>query len=38
MRKVVRVILSKEVNEQYKELNKIVGDVIKKGIKKSFHQ
>jgi len=36
--KEVRVILEEEVNEVYKELNEIVGEEIKKGIKKSEHQ
>ena len=36
--KEIKVILSKEANEEYEELNKIVGDEIKKGIKSSFHQ
>jgi hypothetical protein len=36
--KVIRVILSEEANEQYEELNRVVGEEIKKGIKKSIHQ
>ncbi len=36
--KEIGLILEEEVNEVYKELNKIVGDEIKKGIKKSEHQ
>lgn len=33
-----RVILSKEADEEYGELNKIVGEERKKGIDSSFHQ
>ena len=36
--KETRVILEKEVNEVYKELNELVGKELKKGIKKSEHQ
>jgi|SRR3989344_2456319 len=36
--KEVKVILSKEASEVYSELNKIVGEEIKKGINSSFHQ
>lgn len=36
--KIIKVIFSKEADEQYKELNKIVGEEIKKEIKKSEHQ
>src|SRR3989344_2177656 len=36
--KEVKVILSEEANNVYDELNKIVGDEIKKRIDSSFHQ
>lgn len=36
--KETRVILSKEADEEYGELNKIVGEERKKGIESSFHQ
>ncbi len=36
--KRTRVILSEEANEQFAELNKIVGEEIKRGIEKSEHQ
>ncbi|MEK6952098.1 MAG: hypothetical protein AABX29_03715 [Nanoarchaeota archaeon] len=36
--KELRVILSEEANEQYKELNKLVGEEIKRGINSSEHQ
>ena len=34
----IRVVLSKEAEEVYVELNKIVGQEIGKGVKSSFHQ
>ena len=37
MSKTIKVILSEEANKQYVELNKIVGEEIKKGIENSFH-
>lgn len=36
--KEVKVILSVEADEVYKELNKLVGEEKKKGIESSFHQ
>jgi len=36
--KDVKVILSEEANDVYDELNKIVGEEIKKGVDSSFHQ
>ena len=36
--KEVKVILSKDADEVYKELNKIVGEEIRKGINSSVHQ
>jgi len=36
--KEVRIFLSKEANEVYEELNKIVGDEKKREINSSFHQ
>lgn len=38
MKKVIRVVLSEEANKQYEELNRVVGEEIKKGISNSFHQ
>lgn len=36
--KEVKVILSDEADQEYEELNQIVGDEKKKGIESSFHQ
>lgn len=36
--KTIKVILSEEAAKQYKELNKIVGDEIKKSVTNSIHQ
>ncbi len=36
--KEIKVILSNEANEEYEELNKIVGEEKLKGIESSFHQ
>ena len=38
MKKIIRVILSEEANKQYEELNRIVGEELKKGIANSIHQ
>src|SRR3989338_5978926 len=38
MPKTIKVLLSEEANRQYEELNRIVGEEIKKGITNSFHQ
>ena len=37
MTKIVRVILSKEANEQYQKLNVIVGEEMRKGVQNSIH-
>ena len=36
--KEIKAVLSKEANEVFEELNQIVGEEKKKGIKSSFHQ
>lgn len=36
--KEIKVILSKEANEQYIDLNQIVGDEKRRGVESSFHQ
>ena len=36
--KRIRVILSEEANEQIMKLNEVIGEEIKKGIKKSENQ
>lgn len=38
MPKTIKVLLSEEANKQYEELNRIVGEEIKKGISNSIHQ
>lgn len=38
MNKTIKVILSEEATKQYEELNRIVGDEVKKGITNSIHQ
>jgi len=38
MSRNIKVILSEEATKQYEELNRIVGDEIKKGITNSIHQ
>ncbi|MBI2970859.1 MAG: hypothetical protein HYY37_00395 [Candidatus Aenigmarchaeota archaeon] len=38
MSRNINVILSEEATKQYEELNRIVGDEIKKGITNSIHQ
>ena len=38
MARSVKVLFSEEANKQYEELNRIVGEEIKKGITNSFHQ
>ncbi|MBI4162103.1 MAG: hypothetical protein HY513_00340 [Candidatus Aenigmarchaeota archaeon] len=38
MARSVKIILSEEANEQYEELNRIVGEEVKKGATNSFHQ
>ena len=38
MNKAIRVVLSEEAAKQYEELNKIVGEEIKKGVTNSIHQ
>src|SRR3989338_8275028 len=38
MAKTIKVLLSEEANKQYEELNKIVGEEIKKGVSNSIHQ
>jgi len=38
MPKIIKVLLSEEANKQYEELNKIVGEEIKKGVSNSIHQ
>ncbi|MFH0949393.1 MAG: hypothetical protein V1802_02810 [Candidatus Aenigmatarchaeota archaeon] len=38
MNKTIKVILSEEARKQYEELNRIVGEEIKKGITNSIHQ
>ena len=38
MTKSVKVLFSEEANKQYEELNRVVGEDIKKGITNSFHQ
>ena len=36
--KEVRVVLSEEAAEQFKELNRVVGDELQRGITSSIHQ
>ena len=36
--KEIRIILSEEATEEFDELNKIVGDELKKGVTSSVHQ
>ncbi|MBI2232597.1 MAG: hypothetical protein HYU56_01645 [Candidatus Aenigmarchaeota archaeon] len=38
MARSVKVLFSEEANKQYEELNRVVGDEIKKGVTNSFHQ
>src|SRR3989338_9632062 len=38
MNKAIRVVLSEEAAKQYEELNRIVGEEIKKGVTNSIHQ
>lgn len=38
MNKTIKVILSEEAAKQYEELNKIVGEEVKKGVTNSIHQ
>lgn len=38
MKKTIKVVLSEEAAKQYEELNKIVGEELKKGITNSIHQ
>lgn len=38
MKKIVRVVLSEEASRQFEDLNRIVGEEIRKGISKSLHQ
>jgi len=38
MNKTIKVVLSEEATKQYEELNKVVGEEIKKGITNSIHQ
>lgn len=38
MNKAIKVIFSEEAAKQYKELNKIVGEELKKGVTNSIHQ
>ncbi|MBU1129386.1 MAG: hypothetical protein KJ949_02020 [Nanoarchaeota archaeon] len=38
MNKEIKIILSKELEKQYEELNKIISNEIKKGSANSFHQ
>jgi len=38
MARSVKVLFSEEANKQYEELNRIVGEEIKKGVTNSFHQ